>query len=69
MRGTTGFASQQYDEATAHDAWADTRRQRAEYCAGARAIRRGERNEKKRGTQRSNGERQNQTQGHQKTQA
>ena len=35
---------------TAHGAWAVTRRQRAEYGAGTRAIRRGERNEKKRGT-------------------
>ena len=55
--------------ATAHGTWAVTRRQRAEYGAGARVSQRGEHETKARGEQRSNDARRNQAQGHQKTQA
>ena len=69
LRAGVGPLRNNVIHATAHGTWAVTRRQRAEYGAGARASRRGERTKKARGEQKSNNTRWDRAQGHQKTQA
>ena len=69
LRAGVGPLRNNVIHATAHGTWAVTRRQRAEYGAGARVRRRGERETKAHGEQKSYNARRNRAPGHQKTQA